>query len=261
MRRSFEEEILDGGGQLPEVLARAHRALSLTHSLLGNHAAILRALRCDGPAVRRVLDIGCGHGGLLEKVRRQMGADVLGVDLRPPEGGVGEFPILQLDAVREVLPRADVAVCVCLVHHLRDEEFVEMIRNVGRTCRRFVILDLVRHRVPLALFSAVRAAVLAESECAGWAPVYPAGVHAGGVSRVDRAGGGGDEGAISDIRWRHSGSGKWRTFATDPERHRAGHNLPHPTCFQACHCSRPPRFDGGSVQSFVELPISVTLLL
>jgi hypothetical protein len=42
-----------------------------------------------------------------------------------------------------------------MVHHLRDEEFVEMIRNVGRTCRRFVILDLVRHRVPLTLFSAV----------------------------------------------------------------------------------------------------------
>jgi SAM-dependent methyltransferase len=136
------------------MLERAHRALSLTHSLLGNHAAILRALRRDGQAVRRVLDIGCGHGGLLEKGRWKIGAEVLGVDLRPPEGGVGEFPILQLDAVREALPRADVAVSVCLVHHLRDEEFVEMIRNVGRACRRFVILDLVRHRVPLALFSA-----------------------------------------------------------------------------------------------------------
>ena len=154
MRRSFEAEILDSGGQQPEILARAHRALSLTHSVLGNHAAILRALRRDGEAVRRVLDIGCGHGGLLEKVRRQIGAEVLGVDLRPPERGVGEFPILKLDAVREVLPRADVAVCVCLVHHLRDQDFVEMIRNVGRACRRFVILDLVRHRVPLVLFSA-----------------------------------------------------------------------------------------------------------
>ena len=131
MQRSFEEEILDGGGLLPEVLERAHRRLSQTHSLLGNHAAILRALKRDGQAARRVLDIGCGHGGLLEKVRRQMGADVLGVDLRPPEGGVREFPILQLDAVREALPRADVAVSVCLVHHLHADEFVEMIRNFG----------------------------------------------------------------------------------------------------------------------------------
>jgi hypothetical protein len=39
------------------------------------------------------------------------------------------------------------------MHHLRDEEFVEMIANVGRSCRRFVILDLVRHPAPLALFS------------------------------------------------------------------------------------------------------------
>src|ERR1039457_5679151 len=154
MWRSFEAEILDSGGQQPEMLARVHSALSLTHSLLGNHGAILRALRRDGQAVRRVLDIGCGHGGLLEKVRRKMGADVLGVDLRPPKGGAGAFPILKLDAVWEALPRADVAVSVCLVHHLRDEAFIEMIRNVGRTCRRFVILDLVRHRVPLALFSA-----------------------------------------------------------------------------------------------------------
>src|ERR1035441_6062883 len=113
MQRSFEDEILDGGRLLPEVLERAHRRLSQTQSLLGNHAAILRALKRDGQAAQRVLDIGCGHGELLEKVRRQMGADVLGVDLRPPEGGVREFPILQLDAVREALPRADVAVSVC----------------------------------------------------------------------------------------------------------------------------------------------------
>ena len=89
MQRSFEEEILDVGGLLPEVLERVHRRLSQTHSLLGNHAAILRALRCDGKATRRVLDIGCGHGGLLKKVRRQMGVEVLGGDLRPPAGGGG----------------------------------------------------------------------------------------------------------------------------------------------------------------------------
>ncbi|QOY90577.1 methyltransferase domain-containing protein [Paludibaculum fermentans] len=155
MQRSFKEEILDGGGVLPEVQELAHRRLSQTHSLLGNHAAILRALRCEAAATRRVLDIGCGHGGLLKKVRRKMGVEVLGVDLQPPESAAGEFPILKLNAVREPLPRADVAVSVCLVHHLRDEEFIEMIRNVGRACRRFVILDLVRHRLPLSIFTAL----------------------------------------------------------------------------------------------------------
>src|ERR1035441_9349170 len=124
MQRSFEEEILDGGGQMQEMRERAHVALSRTHSVLGNHMAILRALRRDGQEVRHVLDIGCGHGGLLEKVRRQMGAEVLGVDLRPPESGAGAIPILKLDAVWEALPRADVAVSVCMGDALNDEAVV-----------------------------------------------------------------------------------------------------------------------------------------
>ena len=154
MLRSFEEEILDRQGLPPDMVERAHRALSRTHRMLGNHGAILQALRHDGQAVRRVLDIGCGHGGLMEAVRRQMGAEVVGVDLRPPVTRT-DLRILKLDAVREALPPSDVAVSVCMVHHLRDEELIEMIGNVGRACRRFVILDLVRHPVPLVLFSAL----------------------------------------------------------------------------------------------------------
>src|ERR1022692_1876663 len=134
MQRSFEEEILDVGGLLPEVLERAHRRLSQTHSLLGNHAAILRALRCDG-AARRVLDIGCGHGGLLKKVRRQMGAG--------------------LPAVRDSGPGP-----------------------ASRAAGSF-------HRV--------RAAVLAEGECAGRAGAF-------------------------DTVWRPSGSAKWLIFATEMNR-------------------------------------------
>lgn len=144
---------MDGPGLPPELVEQVHRGLSRTHTLLGNHAAILRALRHDGQAVRRVLDVGCGHGALMETVRKRVGADVVGVDLQPPKA-LSDFLILKADAVRDRLPQADVAVSVCLVHHLRDDEVIEMIRNVGRACRRFVILDLVRHPVPLALFSA-----------------------------------------------------------------------------------------------------------
>jgi len=153
MQRSFEPEIMDGGGLPTETVDEVHRGLSLTHKLLGNHAAILRALRHDDQPVRSVLDIGCGHGGLLEKIQRQTGADIIGVDLQPPEPATTAFRILKLDAVRESLPKGDVAVSVCLMHHLRDEEFIDLIRNVGRACRRFVILDLVRNRLPLVLFS------------------------------------------------------------------------------------------------------------
>jgi hypothetical protein len=40
---------------------------------------------------------------LLEKVRRQIWGEVLGVDLRPPERCVGEFAILRLDARPQIL--------------------------------------------------------------------------------------------------------------------------------------------------------------
>jgi SAM-dependent methyltransferase len=150
MQRSFTEEILDGPGLSLETIEEAHRALSRTHRLLGNHTAILRALRQDAPV--SVLDIGCGHGGLLAKIRSQLGSEVIGVDLQPPQTNTNGVRILQADAVRESLPQADTAVSVCLIHHLRDEEFIELIRNVGRSCRRFVVLDLVRNPLPLTLF-------------------------------------------------------------------------------------------------------------
>ena len=160
MLRSLDEEILDGDDVPEATRARAHRALSRTHALLGNHALILRAIRRDGGNVKRVLDIGCGHGELMQKVRRCTGADVVGVDLRPPAGGPLAACIFRLDAVRNALPEADVAVSVCMAHHLADDDLVEMIRNVGRSCGRLLLLDVVRHRVPFLLFSVLGPFVL-----------------------------------------------------------------------------------------------------
>jgi SAM-dependent methyltransferase len=150
MQRSVDPEILDGDDVSPELVARAHRGLMLTHVLLGNRAAILRALRRDGPPVRRLLDVGCGHGGLLADIGTRLSIDVVGADLKPPANP--PVPIVRADATRDLLPQADVAMSVCLAHHLTDDQFVDLIRNVGRSCRRFIVLDLVRSRLPLALF-------------------------------------------------------------------------------------------------------------
>jgi hypothetical protein len=56
------------------------------------------------------------------------------------------------DGRRDHLPFADVAYCMHLGHHLSEEDLIDLIRNVGRSCRRFIILDLVRHPLPLSLF-------------------------------------------------------------------------------------------------------------
>jgi SAM-dependent methyltransferase len=152
LERSYAPEIMDDPDLPEDLMEEVHRGLTRAHRWLGNTAAILSALRRDPLPVGRVLDIGCGNGGLLLEIRRKLHTDVVGVDLRPPSPNLTGVSILQGDAVREPLPVSDVAVAVCVAHHLTDSDFSEMIRNVGRYCRRFIILDLVRHRLPLALF-------------------------------------------------------------------------------------------------------------
>ena len=134
-----------------EVVAQAYRDLARTQKLLGNTSAILRRLR--GKNIRSVLDIGCGQGALLEQIRRELGVDVVGFDLRAAPTG-SSVPILTGNAAVDPLPKADVALAVCLVHHLKEAELVAMIRNVSQSCPRLIVLDLVRHWIPLALFRA-----------------------------------------------------------------------------------------------------------
>ncbi len=150
MRRSFDAEILDDPNVPEEILARARLSLTATHRFLGNTACILSALS-NGP-VRSVLDVGCGGGGLLVEIRRQLGVEVIGVDLRPPAASGCPVPILSANAVCDPLPYSDVAISVMLAHHLTDQDLTRLIQNVGRYCPRLILLDPVRHLVPLALF-------------------------------------------------------------------------------------------------------------
>jgi SAM-dependent methyltransferase len=105
--------------------------------------------------VKRVLDVGCGRGGVLLALRKRLNVEPIGVDLRPPGAARTPFPILRANAATDPLPAADVAICTWLAHHLSPDELVAVIRNVGRACRRFIILDLVRSMVPLLLFNFV----------------------------------------------------------------------------------------------------------
>ena len=150
MIRSSEVEIMDGDGLADDLIERTHRQLNWVNGFIGNTAAILRALRSDPLPVKRVLDIGCGHGGLLLEIRRKLNLEVVGVDLKPPSGAAVE--IVRADATCDPLPPADVAISTLVGHHLSEAELVAMIQNVGRSCRRFVLLDLVRSVTPLVLF-------------------------------------------------------------------------------------------------------------
>jgi 2-polyprenyl-3-methyl-5-hydroxy-6-metoxy-1,4-benzoquinol methylase len=151
MDRRDVTELLEDPALPEELVAHVYRELARTHRWLGNTAAVLRLLR-NGPApVHSVLDIGCGHGALLQEIRRALGVEVLGFDLRPAPASA-PVRILTGNAVVDPLPAADVALAVCLVHHLSEAEIIALIRNVSRSCKRLILLDLVRHRLPLILF-------------------------------------------------------------------------------------------------------------
>jgi SAM-dependent methyltransferase len=147
-----DSEIIDDPALPDELMDIVYADLAWTHRVLGNRRALLSALRNGVRPARRVLDIGCGRGQLLIELRRKLGVEVIGVELRDPSMPIPGVPILRADAVRDPLPRCDTAIAVCVAHHLSDDELVELIRNVGRFCGRFLILDLVRHTLPLVLF-------------------------------------------------------------------------------------------------------------
>ncbi len=152
MQQSSETEILDAPDVPDHLVDRAYRDLTRIHRFLGDTRAIVAAIRRDPLPVRRVLDIGCARGGVLLQIQQLLAVDVIGVDRNPSPTVNTPFPILRVDAIQDRLPTADVAFSMLVAHHLAQGEVAALIRNVGRSCRRFILLDLVRHPLPLALF-------------------------------------------------------------------------------------------------------------
>lgn len=151
--RSDRKEILDDPGVPEHVRELCYRDLAKMQRWLGNSGAVINRIGRDPLPVRKVLDIGCGHGALLHDIQRKLGVEVVGVDLAPPRAN-GTVPIHCKDAIRDELPQADVAISLMVIHHFSADELRSLICNVGRACRRFIILDLVRHPIPFALFRA-----------------------------------------------------------------------------------------------------------
>ena len=152
MERENGREILETNDLSDAQVQRAYRDLARIHRWLGDTEFVVQAIRRDPFPVRRILDVGCATGRVLEHVSRRLGVEALGIDLKPHQSISAAVPIFQADAVRDSLPTADVAFSMHVGHHLAETDVVKLIRNVGRFCRRFILMDLVRHPLPLALF-------------------------------------------------------------------------------------------------------------
>ena len=84
-----------------------------------------------------------------------MGVEAVGVELGVPHTFLSDLLVIQADAVRDPLPACDVALAVCVVHHLTDGSVVELSPQCRPVVYALVILDLVRHPLPLVLFRCV----------------------------------------------------------------------------------------------------------
>ena len=154
MQRAITRELLDDI-HIPEHLVEpAYRDLTRIHRWIGDTAYAKRLLLGVPLSLGRVLDIGCARGGSIAELQNALGIEVIGVDIRDWPGRAQGVQIVIANATCDPLPPADAALAMHVTHHLSESEVIELIRNVSRYCRRFIIIDLVRHWLPLFLFRA-----------------------------------------------------------------------------------------------------------
>jgi hypothetical protein len=152
MERQNEAEILDREDVAQGEATRAYRQLARIHRLIGDTACVVRAIRRNALPVSRILDIGCATGLVADDIHRKLRIEMIGVDVNPRLSPDVHLPIVRANAIHDPLPCADVAFSMHLGHHLTESDLVKLICNVGRYCHRLILLDVVRHPLPLALF-------------------------------------------------------------------------------------------------------------
>lgn len=129
--------------------------------------AIADEARREGGEALRVLDLASGGGdvaiGLARRVRRAgLRVAIEGCDVSPAavsfasrsaaSAGVG-VRFFRLDALKDAMPEGfDVLTCSLFLHHLSDDEAVELLRRMAAAARRAVLInDLERSTVGYAL--------------------------------------------------------------------------------------------------------------
>lgn len=165
-------ELMDGPCSFEDLRA-CLRDLSRVNRLTLAYRPVMRFMERvaaqGGGRPLRIVDVGSGYGDTLRRIvgwagRRGLAVELLGVDLNPNavraarEASPAASRIEWLAGdVREIAAAqdADVVLCSLLMHHLPEDEIVELMRWMERTARvGWFICDLHRMPVPYRLFSA-----------------------------------------------------------------------------------------------------------
>jgi ubiquinone/menaquinone biosynthesis C-methylase UbiE len=177
-QRSYELEHLDKGDYTAEEYEGCIVGLQRVNRWLGDAKALRRSLldevQRSGVSRFSVLDVGAGSGELLRviagwaRINEKQG-ELVGLELNARsasaisgvKGGSRAFP--EINALRGdalCLPFADrafdYAMCSLFTHHFKDEQVVEILRELGRVTRqRIFVIDLHRHPLAYYFYSTV----------------------------------------------------------------------------------------------------------
>jgi 2-polyprenyl-3-methyl-5-hydroxy-6-metoxy-1,4-benzoquinol methylase len=165
--RRRQAELMDNPAIREDRHLHALRGLARINAVSGTAQAladpIRRLARSRGLAPVRVLDVACGAGDIaraLHRHLRQAGipAEIAGCDLsetavRYAESRSSGLRFFRCDALRDPLPRDfDVLVCSQFLHHLSEQETVDLLRRMGEAARHLLqVSDLHRSRWSLAM--------------------------------------------------------------------------------------------------------------
>lgn len=158
--RFIEPEILDH--QTPERAAPSLADIVRINRILGGHEVLRKRLReIVNPGERfSFLDVGAASGDAGEIVRRQHpNASVFSLDYRAHHLRPARGHRIIADAFRwPTRPRAfDIVYAGLFLHHFTDGEVVELLRNMARAAKRFVVInDLERHVLPYYFLPATK---------------------------------------------------------------------------------------------------------
>lgn len=161
--RVREPEVMDDPSLEPREHREALVALSRVNRVSGTVARITRTLqRMSHGRPLRLLDVGCGGGDAVIQVarwaaRRGQAVEAVGLDRSPlalehareaAERGEAKVDFIEGDALSG-FPAGpwDLVVVNLFLHHLADDEVVELLGLVGCHARSLLAQDLVRDRV------------------------------------------------------------------------------------------------------------------
>lgn len=162
--RSTQKEFLDEANIPKEDLFRNLHELDIINTRLGGYAVSLKGLRAimkSEPDTESLLDIGFGGGDAmkqlaLEALKNKRELFLYGVDLKSDCLEYAEKNLLNLPnkllicndyrlISAELLSRVDVIHCSLFLHHLTNEEIIELFQFARQNKCTLLVNDLHRH--------------------------------------------------------------------------------------------------------------------